>query len=178
MPNYQNGKIYCIRSHQTDDIYIGSTTQKLCVRMAGHRKDYKRFINNKTHYYTSFDLCKYDDAYIELLEEYKCNNKEELEKREGEIIRSMDCINKLVVGRTKQEYDKEYYKINKKKLKEYQKTYKLNPENMKKIKECKKEYNKIKITCCCGSIILKCQKLRHEKSQKHIKLMEEINKNK
>ena len=38
MPNYQNGKIYCIRSHQTDNIYIGSTTQKLCVRMAEHKR--------------------------------------------------------------------------------------------------------------------------------------------
>lgn len=30
MPDYNKGKIYSLRSHQTNDIYIGSTCQKLC----------------------------------------------------------------------------------------------------------------------------------------------------
>ena len=35
MKDYSTGKIYAIRSAQTGDIYIGSTIQPLCVRMAG-----------------------------------------------------------------------------------------------------------------------------------------------
>lgn len=60
MPNYELSKIYSIRSHQTDQIYVGSTTQKLSERMAEHR--YK-----KGHI-----LMNYSDAYIELIEAYPC----------------------------------------------------------------------------------------------------------
>jgi hypothetical protein len=37
MPNYQNAKIYKLWSPEGDDIYIGSTTQSLAVRKAGHK---------------------------------------------------------------------------------------------------------------------------------------------
>ena len=37
MPNYQNGKIYKIHSYQTDDIYIGSTTNTLSRRFSEHK---------------------------------------------------------------------------------------------------------------------------------------------
>jgi hypothetical protein len=38
MPDYKQGKIYTIRC-KTDDplIYVGSTTQSLCERLAKHR---------------------------------------------------------------------------------------------------------------------------------------------
>ena len=29
MPDYSKGKIYCLRSFQTDDVYIGSTAKPL-----------------------------------------------------------------------------------------------------------------------------------------------------
>ena len=45
--DYKNGKIYCIRNNITDDIYVGSTTQTLCKRMAKHRNDAKK--ENKMH---------------------------------------------------------------------------------------------------------------------------------
>ena len=85
MPNYSNSKIYSIRFYDNDKlIYIGSTTQILAVKFGGH----KRNINNSLYQYIQennngdFKYC-----YIELLEPYKCNNKNELNKREGEIIR-------------------------------------------------------------------------------------------
>jgi len=159
MPNYNNGKIYCLRSHQTDDVYYGSTTQKkLAVRKGGHRSNYKRWLNGKGNYVTSFELVKYDDCYIELVELYPCTCKGELDRREGEIIRDNECVNKIIAGRTRKEYridnvekikedrkkyrlvntdkikeyDKEYYLNNADKLKEYQKGYRLN--NIDKIK--------------------------------------------
>ena len=33
MPDYQKGKIYKIISNETDDVYIGSTTQSLSLRL-------------------------------------------------------------------------------------------------------------------------------------------------
>jgi len=40
MPDYQNGKIYKIWSPEGDDIYIGSTTEILCRRLAAHKSNY------------------------------------------------------------------------------------------------------------------------------------------
>ena len=142
MPNYQNGKIYCIRSFKTDDIYIGSTTRKLSSRMSDHRSSYKKWINGKDHYMTSFELIKQGDAYIELLELYPCNIVEELCKKEGEYIRNMVCINKVIPDRTRKEYKKEWNEKNKEHIKEYQKEYRSIPEIKEKYKQYSKDYEK------------------------------------
>ena len=134
MSRYSTGKIYTLRSYQTDDIYIGSTIQELSARMSGHRRNYKRHLNNKCIHITSFDIIKYDDCYIELLELYPCNSKIELERREGYHIRNTDCVNKIIVGRT----PKEYYEDNKDKRKEYNKQY--NGIHKDILREKKKEY--------------------------------------
>jgi hypothetical protein len=122
MNKYHGGKIYALRSPSTDKIYIGSTTQLLYKRKAEHKNRQKN------------EISKLDDFYIELLENFKCENKEELNKREGELIRENDkCINKNIAGRNKVEYMKEYYKLNKetinKKNAEY---YELNTEKILK----------------------------------------------
>ena len=140
--DYKNGKIYSIRSYQTEDVYIGSTCQPLFKRLYDHRNNYKRYLNNKYHYVTSFEIIKLDDNYIELIELFPCNCKDELFKREGEIIREMDCVNKTIAGRSM----KEYYENNKDKIKEYVKEYREN--NKDKINEYNKDYrenNKDKI---------------------------------
>ena len=136
---YENGKIYVLRSNQTDDIYIGSTTQPLYKRIHQHKKCFNRWKNGNRNYVTSFELIKYDDVYIELLELCPCSSKIELHKREGEFIRSMKCVNKNVAGRT----DKEYYEENKDKISEQMKEY--YEENKEKIKEYREE-NKDKIS--------------------------------
>jgi hypothetical protein len=135
MKDYSDGKIYCIRSHQTDDIYIGSTIQPLARRMGNHRKEYKHWLNGKHHYITSFDLLKYEDCYIELLEDYPCETKEQLHKKEGEYIRKMKCVNKNIAGRT----TKEHREDNKEKIKEYGKQY--YEKNKQKISERIKKYS-------------------------------------
>ena len=141
--DYKNGKIYAIRSHQTDEIYIGSTTQSLSKRFSNHKSKYKLYLDgNLKKYLTSSKILQYDDAYIELFEEYPCDNKIMLNKREGEIIRLNNCVNKCIAGQT----SKEYYEQNKEKIKGYKKKY--SEQNKEKIKEYKKEYqvqNKEKI---------------------------------
>ena len=64
-----HGRVYAIRSHQTTDIYIGSTTQALSMRMAHHRRNHKNYLNETYHHVTSFKILQYPDAYIELLYE-------------------------------------------------------------------------------------------------------------
>ena len=196
--NYQNSKIYTIRSHQTDKIYIGSTVNELKKRLHQHKSNYK-----KKKYCSSCEIVKYDDCYIELFEKYPCNDKDELRKREGEIIRSLDCVNKTIPARTKKQYrkdneknikkyNKEYNKNNKEKIIQYATEYRNN--NKKKISKQQKEWyqknkNKVlkdskndydikyskKIVCVCGSEITIKSKIRHEKTKKHINFINKEN---
>jgi hypothetical protein len=99
------GRIYCIRSHQTTKCYIGSTKQILCRRFSNHKTDYKSFLSGKRqHSITSFEILQYDDAYIELIKETKFESTSHMKKREGQLIREMDCVNKLIAGRTNAEW--------------------------------------------------------------------------
>ena len=67
-------KIYCIKSEQTNMIYIGSTTEKYLSKRFGHHKaDFRRWKLGKQHYISSFELLKYDDCYIELIENLLAN---------------------------------------------------------------------------------------------------------
>ena len=104
MVNYGNSKIYAIRSYATDNVYIGSTTQPLSKRMVVHRGHYKLYLAGKFRYMTSFELIKCGDAYIELLEDYPCENNEQLHRREGELIRNTACVNMRIAGQSKKEY--------------------------------------------------------------------------
>jgi hypothetical protein len=174
MPNYQNGKIYCIRSHQTDKVYVGSTVEKLCQRMAKHRCKYKYFLNGNHHNVTSFDILKYDDAYIELIENYPCNSKEELHKKEGNYIRKLNCVNKCIPGRTTKEYYNEHKKKIKKQMKEYTENHKQEKKEYDKkfrIKNLEKINKRMraKIKCeVCNCEVSYAHMARHKKSQKHI----------
>jgi hypothetical protein len=140
------GYIYCVRSHQTTDVYYGSTEQKLSSRMSGHRSDYKCWINTKKNYVTSFEILKYGDAYIELVEECEYTSKQEMQKREGHFIREMECVNKIIAGRTRAEHYndnaeeiKKYNIDNAEEIKKYYAKYCV--DNATKIKDYHTKYN-------------------------------------
>ncbi len=103
---YHNGKIYTIRSHQTDKYYIGSTCDALHKRFYQHKQDLKRSNNGTHHLVSSYEILKFNDCYIELLENFKCESKNELTKREGELIRlnRANAVNIRIDGQTKLEY--------------------------------------------------------------------------
>jgi hypothetical protein len=83
---YANAKIYAIKSYQTDKYYIGSTIHSLTKRLSSHKMHKKNYDLNNLKKLASFDILQYDDYYIELLENYSCNNRNELEAREKELI--------------------------------------------------------------------------------------------
>ncbi len=131
MNKYHNGKIYTVRCKLDDSlIYVGSTTQSLNNRWAGHRSNFKQ-----EKQISFFEYVKdINDWYIELYEDFKCENKEQLNKREGEVIRLIGNLNKRIAGRT----EREYYNENIEKVKEYKKKY--QQDNKEKLAEEKKEY--------------------------------------
>jgi len=83
--DYKNGKIYKITSPHTDKIYIGSTKQPLNVRLTKHRHDYKRYCEGKYNYVTSFELIDLGDYQIDLIKNFPCETKKELEQEEYRI---------------------------------------------------------------------------------------------
>jgi len=142
MSKYIQGKIYKLTSSQTDKVYIGSTIKSLNDRFSNHKYNYKRWLKSQMDKITSYDLLQYEDVKIELIKEFPCETRTELEKEEGKIILYNNCVNRCVAGRTK----KEYVEANKEKIKEYYKEY--VEANKEKIKERQKEYveaNKEKI---------------------------------
>ena len=178
---YQRGKIYTIRRYDDDTaIYVGSTIQPLSARMARHRSNKKcslyQYVNGN-----------WDNWYIELYEEYPCNNKQILEKREGEITRLIGNINKCIAGRTRQEHYNENKEKIKKKQKQYQESnkeqiskqrkehYEDNKEILKKQvrdyyeankEEILKKQKEKEICGHCGSEITKKYLKTHQKSKK------------
>jgi hypothetical protein len=86
---YCNGKIYIIKFKNNDKhIYIGSTINKLNIRFSNHKSSHlfkknstsiTKYINNK--YNNNWNKC-----YIELLMNYPCKSRKELQKKEFEII--------------------------------------------------------------------------------------------
>jgi len=113
---YKRGKIYIVKCKYDDNlIYVGSTIRKLNRRFADHRcnKDCSLY------QYVNGD---WDNFYIELYEECPCNNKKELFKREGEVIRLIGTINYRIAGRN----GKEYYEDNKEILAEKAKEWREN----------------------------------------------------
>ena len=124
--NYNNSKIYKIVSPTTAKIYIGSTTQPLCKRIAAHLTDYRLCIaGNAKKYITSYEIIKLGDYSIKLIEECNFENKEQLRQREGYYIK-LNCdivVNKHIAGRTRKEYAKQYRFDNREHLSKEKKRY-------------------------------------------------------
>ena len=110
MNRYENGKSYKVVDLSYNECYIESTYENLSQRVACHRSEYNRFLEGKRRNITVFKLLdKYgvENCKIELLENYPCNGREELMKKEGERIRSTVCVNRTIPGRTKKEWRKD-----------------------------------------------------------------------
>ena len=152
MPDYQKGKIYTIRNkNDTNLIYVGSTCKKyLSDRISNHRSNSKKTPNN--HFYKLIN--DWNDWYIELYENFPCNNKNELTKREGEVIREIGTLNMKnaglnlppVINGDKKQYNKKYNKI--------------------KDKTKKKELEKSKVKCpLCDLEVTRYKLKRHQEGR-------------
>jgi hypothetical protein len=180
MTDYSKTKIYKIESHLGDKVYVGSTAkQYLSQRFQQHKKDYNYWKTNKMKNISSYELFDeygIDNCKIVLIEEYPCTSKDAKNAREGHFIRTLNCVNKKIEGRTR----KEYYQDKKETLKElstefrennkeYFKEYREN--NKEQIKEQKKQIIKCDV---CGRKHQHTSKARHDRSEYHIKKTEAL----
>ena len=79
--NYQEGKIYKIYNAINDDIYLGSTTQKLCEIMRDHRYCIHSKTKKDRPLYQAFGDHGVENFFIELIEKCPCNDKDEFRKK-------------------------------------------------------------------------------------------------
>ena len=185
MPDYSNGKIYTIRYSKDDTlIYVGSTTNPLFKRWHTHKTRY----NNDTEfqnllYIKMRETNDIDNWYMELYENYPCKSKEELNRREGQVIRQIGTLNHCIAGRSA----KEWFQDNKDKIRESRQEYmiKYRDENKDKLKDQVKTYQHehkdiIKekqfknCDCECGGHYIYKHKHRHLQSKMHKKYENEI----
>ena len=83
MPDYSRGKIYKI---QCDDgsFYIGSTCSDLRRRLWEHKADHNR--GRGYHYLNHISTLGWDRVRIVLVEEFPCENKDQLRRQEDFYI--------------------------------------------------------------------------------------------
>ena len=180
------GYIYKIYDNTNNNVYYGSTIQKLSRRLSGHRRSYKNYLNGKYHFVSSFKIIENGDFSISLIEQVEYNDKIELTARERFYIENNGCVNKVIPNRNPKEYreaNKEHIKerfklyreVNKEHIKEQRKIYREANKDKKKEKDkIYRESNKDKIK--------EQKKLYYEKNKdkvkEQIKLYCEANKNK
>ncbi len=194
MVNYKNGKIYKIINDENEECYIGSTVKKLLsARFAEHKSSYNRWKNNNDHFMSSFVLFeKYgiENCKIILIENYPCDNKDELRAREEYYRKEHKTVNKYKSYITEQEKKEKNNKNIKKRYAENEKyreqakdrANKYRKKNIIKVKkyDCErnkkknKMYSKIKKICECSASINYKNYSQHKKTKKHIKAMNEI----
>jgi hypothetical protein len=139
MVDYKNGKIYRLVCNTTGDQYIGSTTRPLSQRLGGHKTQYKQFLAGKIpQQTTSNSILSNNNFEMILIEDFACENKNQLERRERYYIESMKCVNKYKPAQTKEEHkeerkeqSKQYYQENQGKILEERKQhYEQNKEEV------------------------------------------------
>ncbi len=134
------GIVYFIQCLETNEIYIGSTIQRLlCMRMSQHRY-------NKTDPTRAASKIINRGNYIyDVLEEVEDNDK--LLEREQHYIDTTDCINFQRATGNVAVIDPDYHK-------------KYNDKHSEKYKEV--------ITCECGNTYTLRNKARHMRTKKHL----------
>jgi len=147
-PNYQNGKVYCVRCRAENDdiVYVGSTVRRLCERMAEHRKRVVKHPDWKL--YKLMAEVGVENFHIELLVDFPCERRDQLLAEEGRHIRLLHPkCNRAIAGRTQKEWyndNKETISASKKEKYDKEATFerykKWYAENSERVLAQKKEY--------------------------------------
>ena len=140
MPDFSKAKIYKLVSNKSSDVYIGSCIIELSKRLSNHKSKSNECVSKSMFI---------NDAIISivLIEDYPCENKNQLKARELHYITTLQCINKnkpfvcdiQIINGDNKEWKKQYSIENAEQIKQYQQQYQL--ENVEHIKQQKKQYN-------------------------------------
>ena len=101
MPDYSNSKIYKIVNTVDEEVYIGSTTQfYLSQRMTTHRDRANNL--HPERLYKHMSKIGVEHFYIDLLEEYPCQTKDQLlKKNENAYLNLVHSTKKYLYEQTR-----------------------------------------------------------------------------
>ena len=189
MVNYNKSIIYklCCRDVAVKDEYVGSTTN-FQRRKAQHKVDCSNNNKNNLKVYVYIrENGGWDNWDMVEVERYEATDKGNLHSRERYWIETFKSrLNGQIPTQTKKEHyeankevileqKKEYYEANKEVILERRKKrYEANKEalieHQKEYYEANKEKINEKVTCECGSVVVKQCLARHKLTDKHIRL--------
>ena len=181
MIDYSKSKIYKLISLSNPELtYYGSTTNPyLSRRFAQHMCSFRK----QAKYYTAWEILKFNDCQIVLVENYPCSTNEELHKKEYEYISNNVCVNKMKTGNSKT--NREYYDENKETIKQRANQYytenkeqvlktiqNYREQNKVKIKERQHEYHSFKMTCDICNKVMRRDNIKKHKTKIHKIILE------
>jgi hypothetical protein len=160
------------------ECYVGQTTD-----FKSRKKSHKSNCNNANvimyNYYVYQFIREHGNwenwDMIEI-EKYPCNDSNEATKQERLRTEELHAtLNSHIPSRTKTEYYQETKEQHSQNAKDYYVKHKSDYHNYYETnKEKMQEIKKTKITCICGSVIQKGDIKKHERTNKHIKLVKSI----
>lgn len=200
MQDLKVGKIYRIIHLQSDICYVGSTFDALRNRWCAHKRDYN-FGEKNISIYPYFKEFGIENFKIVLIKEFEVCDRAHLRAYEQLYINKLNCVNKINPFRIKwiymKKYNKNYRNEHREELNEYSRNYhnehkeELNEkcrayhhENRDVQVQKSREYYKNnkteicrlrkldKVECECGSIVRRSDLLKHQRTEKHKRLME------
>ena len=77
-PDFSKGKIYKITNDGNNDVYVGSTCDRLPKRFNAHKQDAKQEKRQSTPLYKLINQIGFERFRIQLIEAYPCEDKYEL----------------------------------------------------------------------------------------------------
>ena len=188
---YNKGKIYRLVNSVDNEVYVGSTCGSLPKRLYDHKSMGKK--KSSIRVYAHLNAIGWASVSIVLVEEYVCENKMQLERRERHWIEVLKpTLNTYVPTRTVQEWTqankehvqqqhKAWYENNKERvlvkakvrrdgldkgeLRDYHKNY--YQQNKEAIKERVYSRGSQKVVCECGCEVRLDKLQRHKTSDKH-----------
>ena len=98
MNYFIDGKIFKIASKlRPNVVYVGSTYRELDKLLEHYKQKYQLFLEpkNKQKYLECFEIIKRGDCSIELLENFPCENFNQMKERELYFIQTLNCVNSI-----------------------------------------------------------------------------------
>ena len=179
--DYKKAMIYkiCCNDLKVKDIYVGSTTE-FTKRKNAHKSKCNKEIQKYLLYNCIRNNGGWENWSMILIEKYPCNDNIELRARERYYFETLNAnLNSQIPIITKQEKQKAMIKYridNREYHNKYNKEYRVDHKEY--IKKYNKDYNKKnkhnktrREICECGVSIQVYNKIRHLKSEKHKKLL-------
>ena len=95
MIDYSKAKTYKLINDIDDYVYVGSTTQPLCKRMAKHHKNMKNSNKKNSNLYILMNKYGVSHFQIILIRDVPCKNREEMLREERREFDNLDVKNRL-----------------------------------------------------------------------------------